>query len=163
MAATGAETRSTAASAAELRAAAPRLLAIAAVILGDRRDAEDAVQEAMFTAWRKWDQLRDRSRRDPWLTRICVRESLRVRRRRSVLGRREVEITDSTAPAATDAEMVLWDDAFARLSRQQRAVVLLHYRYRYTLDECADLMGCRPGSARQHLARALNRLRQDLA
>jgi RNA polymerase sigma-70 factor (ECF subfamily) len=54
------------------------------------------------------------------------------------------------------------DGAFAALSRQQRAVVVLHYLYGYTLDECSQYMGCRPGSARQHLARALSRLRETL-
>jgi RNA polymerase sigma factor (sigma-70 family) len=52
--------------------------------------------------------------------------------------------------------------AFAVLSRQQRAVIVLHYLYGYTLDECSEYMGCRPGSARQHLARALSRLRENL-
>ena len=50
----------------------------------------------------------------------------------------------------------------ALLSRRQRAVVVLHYSYGYTLDECSRFMGCRPGTARQHLARALTHLRETL-
>lgn len=42
----------------ELGAAAPRMLAVATLILGNTRDAEDAVQDAMLSAWRRWDQLR---------------------------------------------------------------------------------------------------------
>lgn len=94
-------------AAEQLRAAAPRMLAVASVILGNPHDAEDAAG-------------RDAG---------CL-EALR-------------------------------DEAFARLSRQQRAVVVLHYQYGYTLDECSVLMRCRPGSARQHLARALRRLRES--
>lgn len=151
-----------AAAAAELRAAAPRLLGIASVILGNAHDAEDAVQETMFAAWRKWDQLREPSRRDAWLTRICVRESLRFGRRRSLRGRREVAIGASLAHQVGASETAVWTEALARLSRRQRAVVVLHYHHGYTLDECAALIRCRPGSARQHLARALRRLRQDV-
>jgi RNA polymerase sigma factor (sigma-70 family) len=55
------------------------------------------------------------------------------------------------------------DRAYARLSVRQRAVVSLHYHYGYTLVECADLMGCSPGSVSQHLARALRSLRQELS
>ena len=38
----------------------------------------------------------------------------------------------------------------------------LHYEYGYTLDECASLIGCQPGTARSHLARALASLRKEL-
>jgi RNA polymerase sigma-70 factor (ECF subfamily) len=147
-----------------LRAAAPRLRALATLILGNSHDAEDAMQDAMVAAWRKWDQLRDSDRRDAWLTKICVRQSLRHTRRLRLLRSREVGIRDDAAAAAPvdiEGDALDWDDAFDDLSKRQRAVVLLHYRYGYTLDECAELMGCRPGSARQHLARALRRLREN--
>ncbi len=54
------------------------------------------------------------------------------------------------------------DRCYRRLSRQQRAVVTLHYQYGYTIDECATLIGCQPGTARSHLARALASLRKEL-
>lgn len=148
-------------AAEQLRAAAPRMLAVASVILGNPHDAEDAVQDAMLAAWRHWDQLRDPSRRAAWLMRICVRESLRHGRLRAVLGRREVGVRHEPALTTPDGDSRRWDEAFASLSRQQRAVVVLHYQYGYTLDECSVLMRCRPGSARQHLARALRRLRES--
>jgi len=53
--------------------------------------------------------------------------------------------------------------AFRSLSTKQRAVVVLHYHHGYSLDECASLLGCRPGTARSHLARALTTMRKELA
>jgi DNA-directed RNA polymerase specialized sigma24 family protein len=41
-------------------------------------------------------------------------------------------------------------------------VITLHYHFGYSLDECASLMGCRPGTARSHLGRALAMLRRKL-
>jgi RNA polymerase sigma factor (sigma-70 family) len=81
---------------------------------------------------------------------------VRLRQRREV-----AEATPAVAAAPTHMDHV-WDGAFAVLSRQQRAVIALHYYHGYTLDECAGLMGCGPGSARQHLARALRRLRETI-
>jgi RNA polymerase sigma-70 factor (ECF subfamily) len=144
------------------RRAAPRLLAIAAIIVGNSADAEDVVQDAMIAAWRGWDRIRDPARRDAWLTRICVRESVNHGKKLRLRWLREGVIDERLpGPALTPSE-TSWDGAFARLSRQQRAVVVLHYSYGYTLDECSRLMGCRPGTARQHLARALSHLREAL-
>lgn len=143
-----------------LRLAAPRLLAIAAIILGNSNDAEDVVQEVMIAAWRGWDRLRDPASRDAWLTRICVRESIRHGQRLRLRWQHEDVIDDRRASAPSTQSKENWDDAFVLLSRQQRAVVVLHYYYGYTLDECSRFMGCSPGSTRQHLARALRRLRE---
>ena len=147
---------------AVFRDAAPRLLAIAAVIVGNSADAEDVVQDSMVAAWRAWDRLRDPARRNAWLTRICVRESINHGRKLRVRWLHESVINDRLASSSQTRSEATWDGAFAVLSRQQRAVVVLHYSYGYTLDECSQYMGCRPGSARQHLARALTHLRESL-
>ena len=48
----------------------PRLYSIARRLAGD--DAEEAVQEALLKAFRKFDQLQDASAASAWLTRILV-------------------------------------------------------------------------------------------
>lgn len=53
--------------------------------------------------------------------------------------------------------------AYRKLSLQQRTVVVLHYHLGYTLDECADMMRCSPGTVRSHLSRALSTLRQEVS
>ena len=143
-----------------LRLEAPRLLAIASVIVGSSTDAEDVVQEVMIAAWRAWDRLRDPASRDAWLTRICVRESVHHGQKLRSRWLHEDIINDRNVGASPLEPETNWDGAFDALSRQQRAVVALHFYYGYTLDECSRLMGCRPGSARQHLARALRHLRE---
>lgn len=137
----------------------PRLLALATLVIGDASEAEDAVQEALIDAWRAWRSLRATDRGAAWLTTICVRRCLR---RRRLLARfpRGAWPAGLAAPQRNDD--LNWDGAFRQLSRQQRAVVLLHYLHGYSLDECADAMGCGPGSARTHLSRALRKFRGAL-
>ena len=148
---------------AAVRAESGRLFGLAFTILRDRWEAEDSVQDTMAVAWRAWDQLIDPTRRESWLTRICVRKA--VAQRRGMLRRtlftweaRQGAPADPTATSNPDL-----DQAYRRLSGHQRAVLALHYHYGYTLDECADLIGCRPGTARSHLGRALDKLRRDMA
>jgi RNA polymerase sigma factor (sigma-70 family) len=140
-----------------------RLYALALTILRDHREAEDACQETMIRAWRNWSKLRDPSDPSPWLTRICVNRCLS--RRRSLLAARArtvpLGVNDrSTRVVSTDLNLAA---AFERLSSRQRTVLTLHYQFGYTLDESAVLMGCRPGTARSHLARGLASLRRNLS
>ena len=143
---------------AAVHAESGRLFAVAYSILRDPQDAQDAVQETMELAWRSWAALRDPSKRGAWLRRICVRRAIRTRRR--LLPRLWLaETIAGPAPAEPDLDL---DRSYRRLSRQQRAVITLHYQYGYSIDECAALFGCQPGTARSHLARGLASLRKEL-
>ncbi len=60
-----------------------RSYALAAVILGDRGEAEEATHDAVCAAWRGLDRLRDPTAVEAWFTRILVnacRDHLRRRR-----------------------------------------------------------------------------------
>ncbi|MHB8718646.1 MAG: RNA polymerase sigma factor [Candidatus Dormibacteria bacterium] len=149
---------------AVLRAERSHLYGIAHAILRDPPLAEDAVQDALLRAWRSWDSLRDESARRAWLVRICVNQCLNSRRaqlRRLLVSLR----ADAAAPTdpRLDGRLLDLDRAVLRLSPRQRAALLLHYHRGYSIDECADLMGCRPGSVRTHVARALDALRREMA
>jgi RNA polymerase sigma-70 factor (ECF subfamily) len=145
---------------------ARRLFGLALTILGDYGEAEEAVQETMFSAWRGWSSLRDRSKQSAWLTRICVNQC--IHRRRGML-QRILWSPDEWSPAAArelpvlDGSLLGFDRAFRHLSPPQRAAFLLHFHHGYTLDECASLLGCRPGTARSHLGRAVGKLRKEFA
>ncbi|HEV3232382.1 MAG TPA: RNA polymerase sigma factor [Candidatus Dormibacteraeota bacterium] len=143
---------------------AQRLWALAFSILEDAAEAEDVVQETLERAWRRWSSLRDADRREAWLTRICVRRSIDFRRRlrsRHMLVLRAGSAVEPP-PAPEDSATADLDRLYLTLSRHQRAVLVLHYHHGHSLDECARLMGCRPGTARSHLARALRSLREGL-
>src|SRR5512146_872730 len=60
-----------------------RSFRLAALILGNESEAEDAVQEATVAAWRHFRELRDPNRFDAWFQRIVVNNCRdRLRRRR---------------------------------------------------------------------------------
>ena len=142
-----------------------RLYGIAYAILRDHAEAEDALQEAMLKAWRSWTTLRDEDARQSWLIRICVNHC--VNRRRSRRRHGEAGPADARDQAPVDprfgGRLVDLDRSYLRLSPRQRAAVLLHYHHGYSIDECADLMSCRAGSVRTHLARALASMRKEMA
>ena len=142
-----------------------RLFALAIVIMRNPSDAEDVVQDTLLSAWRSWPKLRDPSRPGPWLTRICVNHCLHHRGRRA----RAVWFTagpDQQVAALPQpqlsGELLDFDRAFARLPARQRAAFALHVHYGYTVVECAQYLGCRPGTARSHLGRAVAALKREM-
>lgn len=143
-----------------VRANTRSLYGLALSVLSDPQEAEDAVQDTMAIAWRRWRSVRDEDRRHAWLKQICLRRCLRVKRRLLLVVSLSEQQRDVRPSQASDPDL---DRAFRRLSRHQRAVVQLHYHDGYSLDERAVLMQCRPGTARSHLARALATLRKELS
>jgi RNA polymerase sigma factor (sigma-70 family) len=141
-----------------------RLYGIAYSILRDHAEAEDALQDAMFKAWKSWNSLRNEDARSTWLIRICVNHCINRRKGLRLLG-------FATAPRHEDAaaadprfegRLVDLDRSYRKLSPKQRAAVFLHYHHGYSIDECADLMTCGAGSVRTHLARALASMRKEM-
>ncbi len=146
-------------------AEARRLYRLALAIVDDPSEAEDAVQETMIIAWRRWSALQELSNASAWLTRVCVRECIRQRRllRRKTVGTggSRFEQGQFQFPDVGERLMDL-HRAYQHLSARQRAMVTLHHHDGFTVDECAAFLGCRPGTARSHLGRAVAKLRKEL-
>jgi RNA polymerase sigma-70 factor (ECF subfamily) len=143
----------------------PRLYALAMTITRSPSEAEDVLQETLLSAWQSWSRLRDPSRRASWLTRICVNKCLsHARSARRGWRLLSASAQEPSPPSAIEfaGELLDFDSAFAHLSPRQRAAFALHVQYGFTVSECAGYMGCRPGTARSHLARAVESLRREM-
>ncbi len=134
-------------------------------ILADAGEAEDAVQETLLKAWRQWEPVSAMDRPSAWLTRVCVNYCINRRRHLRSRGWPHLGLLDGTelpGRSGADAERVDISRAYRRLSNRQRAAITLNYRHGYSVEECAVLMGCRPGTVRTHLERGLATLRKEL-
>lgn len=141
----------------------------AAVILGDRFEAEDAVHDAAERAWRRWASLRDPDRFGAWFGRILVNECRdRLRRRRRVTF---METPDDRGGGGSSelpdrAESVAERDrvrrALARLSPDERIAIVLRYDADLTVPAIAELVGAPEGTVKSRLHAALAKLRPFL-
>jgi RNA polymerase sigma-70 factor (ECF subfamily) len=133
-------------------------------ILADAGEAEDAVQETLLKAWHLWDAVSGMDRPAAWLTRVCVNYCINRRRFLRARGWPHLGLTEGaeSAQGGTGAESIDISRAYRRLSNRQRAAITLNYRHGYSVEECAALMGCRPGTVRTHLERGLAVLRKEL-
>jgi RNA polymerase sigma-70 factor (ECF subfamily) len=143
------------------------LFRTAMAILGNEADARDATQEAFVSAWSRLTDLREFDRFDAWLGRILINECrMALRKRRRV---REVPVEDvgtSDLAALVDSASVSqstdFDDAFARLSVDQRAILVLHHLHGFGVREIGTWLGIPSGTVKWRLNRARNALRKEL-
>jgi RNA polymerase sigma-70 factor (ECF subfamily) len=138
--------------------------AVARMILRDEYAAQDAVQEAFIEAWRSLPSLRDPDRFDAWMRRLLVRSCFKGTRRGKRVGVAEIRLTPADEPAIPDAarQVGIRDElerGLARLSPEQRAVVVLVYYVDLPLADAAQAMGIPLGTAKSRLNRATSALR----
>ncbi len=143
---------------------------LAAVILGDPVEAEDAVHDAAVVAWRSFAGLRERDRFEAWFGRILVngcRDRLRARRRRPILvAIPALGTTDAGLPLAigADAGIALatrdeLERAFTRLEPEHAVVIALRYYADLSVPQIATRLGIAEGTVKSRLHHALRRLR----
>lgn len=150
------------------RLAAPELSAayqLATRILGNRGDAEDAVNEAVLRAWGSFDRLRDHGAFRPWLTRIVVNVCRNDLRHKRIL---QIDpLGEDDRPAADSFEGGLLRDGVARaldcLSPEQRVVVVLRYWNDLAVDEIARLLSVPSGTVKWRLHAANRRMKTELS
>lgn len=141
-----------------------RLHAVAYGILRDPDAADDATQRALIDAWDHIGSLRDPDRFDAWSYRLVVNASYReIRGERS----RRQRVRSIAAPAAPDPwgrieERDAIEAAFRELSREHRAVVVLHHVADLPLVEIARILDVPVGTVGSRLHYATRRLRAAL-
>ena len=139
------------------------LLGIARRIVRDPGLAEDVLQNALLTIWRKLPHLRDADRFEGWAFRIlvhaCYADAPRNRRWASTI---RVLHTD-VASQVDDIQMISDRDelerAFRQLPLDQRAVFVLHHHVGLPLVAVAETLGIPDGTARSRLHYATRALR----
>jgi RNA polymerase sigma-70 factor, ECF subfamily len=152
----------------EWATARQRCLREARRILGNREDAEEAVQEAFIRAWRKRAACRTPGAPLPWLLQITRNESMRLAARRS---RRQASEVPEAEPEATpsmpaiDAALdqtltsVATEQALSALGEDERRLLRLRYEEDLTQGQVAAALGVPEGTVKVRLHRVRARLR----
>ncbi|MHB1534917.1 MAG: RNA polymerase sigma factor [Acidimicrobiales bacterium] len=140
----------------------------ACLILRDRGDAEEAVQEAFLRAWRFRASMPDGEGARPWLYRVVVNTCCsKLRREVSHRSRRSsADHLDSLASPAPGPEQAseareaatVVSDALSALPEHLRVPVVLRYYTGLSEREIATAIRRRPGTVKSRLHEARRRL-----
>jgi RNA polymerase sigma-70 factor (ECF subfamily) len=133
-------------------------------MLHDAQAAEDVVQEASFTAWRKLARIQDRDRLRAWFLGVVANQCRNARRRKWVAAV-SLGLPDHLTVVSAEEHALRGADlrnAVARLRHQDRLVVVLYFYLDMPLQEVAVVARSSVGATRARLYRAINKLRPDL-
>lgn len=140
------------------------LYATAYHLTGDRFEAEDLLQSALFSTYRAWDRISDKAAVGGYLRRTMTNLHISAWRRRKLNEYPTEELPET--PGETDAmrgtelRAVLWQ-ALARLPEVQRTMLVLRYYEGRTDPEIAEILGISVGTVKSSIWRSLRRLRED--
>jgi RNA polymerase sigma-70 factor (ECF subfamily) len=141
----------------------PRLRYYLRKMLRDLQDAEDALQDVWFAAFRGLLRLADAGALRAWLYRIARDQALRqLRKRRPPYQLLEEvdpidERTEEAHFTAEDVERI--HAALDELADEHREVLVLRYVEAMTYEEIARVIGCQVGTVRSRLHYAKRALR----
>jgi len=136
------------------------LIAAARGICFDSQIAEDVLQEALVDVFKRWDKIRDHENLEAYTIRVMISKHADMRRKwNRKKYESEVELSEAfqLLDGSEDTDSILQSlmvqSALKSLGPMQRAVLLLHYQYGYTLRDIAHVLHIPPGTAASHLAR----------
>jgi RNA polymerase sigma-70 factor, ECF subfamily len=143
----------------------------ACLILGNRADAEEAVQEAFLRAWRFRDALTSAASVKPWLYRVVV-NSCYSKLRQEIPHRDhragESQLADRRATGSDPAESAVRTEvaetvlaALQRLPVSLRVPIVLRYYADLSERDIALAIGRRQGTVKSRLHEARRRLADD--
>jgi RNA polymerase sigma-70 factor (sigma-E family) len=136
------------------------------VSVGDLDTAQDLVDEAFARACASWRTVSRHPAPKAWVIRTALNANISRWRRR----RREVSVPDpgmvaempavgGAADSPVDPKVMA---ALMRLPGRQRQVVALRLFLDLDTNRTAEVLGIAPGTVKEHLARAMASLRDDL-
>ncbi len=135
---------------------------IALAMLGNRPDAEDALQEMALAGYQHFAELRGGEHAfGAWMRRILIRQCRRIldARQRTFPVDDLVAYLPDTVPGPDVEAQATWE-MVARLSDHLRPVIVMRYMLDLSQQEIADELGIPVGTVKSRLGKALELLRQ---
>ncbi|MFC7531858.1 SigE family RNA polymerase sigma factor [Actinoplanes sp. GCM10030250] len=146
-----------------VRARFEPLRALAYVTCGDWQTAEDAVSGALARLYLRWNRV---ASPDAYARTMVMRAAIGEKRRP---WRRERPVGDALPdiprpdPSGHVDERLRLRAALSRVPPRQRAVLVLRFLEGLSVEETAQILGCRTGTVKSQCARGLETLRTVLA
>ncbi|GAA1183391.1 ECF RNA polymerase sigma factor SigE [Corynebacterium glaucum] len=151
--------------AALIREANRRMWAVALSITGNHHDAEDAMQNAMISAWKNIEKFRPEAKFSTWMYRITSNAALEILRKRRDVPDDEAgaEEADSAMPLQQRiTDIMVVRQALETLEPDFKEVLVLREYASLSYEEIAAHQGVPVATVKSRLNRARNKLKDAI-
>lgn len=145
-----------------------RVYRLSVMWLHDAQMAGDATQEAFLRSYTGLGRFRFKAQPRTWLLRVCRNVCWEFNRRRrfeplddAFLDTLAIQ-PDHVELLAARVHIADLREAVSRLPERQRQVVTLRMFEELSVADTARVMGCRPGTVKAHLNKAISALRAKM-
>jgi len=141
---------------------------------GNEQDAEDVVQETFLRAYRHLGRFDSRAQVSSWLHRIAANYAIDLLRRRKRWRMTSVDELEPQAPLSSgepgpersafggEVQRTIGFALDTLTPKERLAFVLRHYEGR-SIEEIGGVLGTRTNATKNHIFRAVRKLRKTLA
>ncbi len=144
--------------------------------VGNRYDAEDLVQETLYTGYGKFHQLRDRRKFKSWMFRILRNHFLKWQRKTAPVQVEEIENEidylsqlesaslrqDVASVYEKKIEAETLQSILDKLPEKYKSVLMLYYMEDNAYQEIADMLAVPVGTVMSRLSRAKQMMKKSL-
>lgn len=129
-------------------------------ILGQDKDCEDAVQEAILKAYQKLATLKEEKYFKTWLIRILLNECYRLKRRKYPILNYEEHFKRAVLETKEDYSQLYV--AIQKLPLKIRLTIVLFYVEGYSVLEIKEILKIPAGTVKSRLAKGRKLLKKEL-
>lgn len=143
----------------------PRLRYFVRRLVDSPEAADDALQDAWLTAWRKLPRLEHPSAFVPWLYSIARHKAYHALGRLpncEALGESDPPAAESPEKDFTPEDAAAIHRGLQNLKAEHREILVLRYIEGMPYEQIAGVVGCSAGTVKSRMHRAKNLLRQQM-
>lgn len=132
-------------------------------ILKNEEDANDAIQDALYSAYKNYDSLREKSYFTTWIIRILINKCYDIINKNKKIAYIDDSITENTTGVedSYNVESEL-DWILNRIDKDLKEVVVLYYYDDLPINEIADMLQIPKGTVKSRLSRAREQIKKIL-
>lgn len=127
-------------------------------ILKNEEDAKDAVQEAIYNAYKNLETLKDKRKFKSWIYKIVTNTSFEILRNK----KNYIDIEQENIPAEKidiDTNLTLWK-AVQGLEQPYRTTITLFYYEDMSIKEISEITGSKVDAIKKQLSRGRDKIKE---
>ena len=127
-------------------------------ILKNEEDAKDAVQEAIYNAYKNLETLKDKRKFNSWIYKIVANTSFEILRNK----KNYIDIEQENIPAEKidiDTNLTLWK-AVQGLEQPYRTTITLFYYEDMSIKEISEITGSKVDAIKKQLSRGRDKIKE---